>query len=591
MWDQRLSVEREREVSVSHVTPEWRKYANSILHKLSALRLPPGALDLWKEVCLNAEPPVSLTLLKKFEVPTQDQIDKWSEMEKGLSALQRIKLPILCGWTVEEVAKEIEPYIGDNTERYHTNRFDHQDCFQAGRVGVIKALRTDAGKSPFASHAYHHIRTNIRRNSVNSGLLHETERTPSVTEVKREIGAYLSTDWLGHRMDLLAQRYKDAPCRFTNLASIEEELKAVSNTPKADAKKIRKEIEAVARQEIKNLKAKMVRAGIKVNVINYTKPTDFAMQKVQKTGNSHATCMLIKGSYSLRRLDIEVVYDLFDYLDFRFNSDPEVHILRNYDSVKLASIADVIGAVAQSPEFHGNPVAIDLRADGEEIQKSEIQDINRWKEVRVEVPDKIAEGQELSSYYVKFISMIRDEVTLTNEQELVLCFHFGLSVRREEAECRRLAAAVNDEDPAIYEDGGWFHYRPKPVNGSWLADNFGKITGKKNISRQRVTQYLKAIKKKFLPKAFEILYGLERPDCKHFMERSMKLAGLTEGERNIASWVFGLFGLKEHTVEFVAENYDDIMETEPSSLPVEHKKEEVQKQLDNFKQKLCAVQL
>jgi RNA polymerase sigma factor (sigma-70 family) len=124
-------------------------------------------------------------------LPTKKEFEEWCKAPKTLNTLRKIRFPQLCGWTVDEITDAIMPYVNMLSKKYRSMRNGQEDCQQDGCIGVIHALRTDAGIIPFASHAYNRIRTAIRRSSATSGVISKPEKMPSKTEVRRAI-----TNWL-----------------------------------------------------------------------------------------------------------------------------------------------------------------------------------------------------------------------------------------------------------------------------------------------------------------------------------------------------------------------------------------------------------
>jgi RNA polymerase sigma factor (sigma-70 family) len=137
-------------------------------------------------------------------LPTKQQYDEWCEMRRGsLHSLRRICHPLLCGWSYAEVIAGLKAYIYEVAKKYITLRMDIEDVYQYGCIGVIEAMRTDAGISCFANHAFARIRTSIRRKAT-SGLIRRPEKVPSRTEVRREV-----TNWLMENEFIRQEDLKD----------------------------------------------------------------------------------------------------------------------------------------------------------------------------------------------------------------------------------------------------------------------------------------------------------------------------------------------------------------------------------------------
>lgn len=93
-----------------------------------------------------------------------------------LDILNTIKRPLEHGYTEMEVFHAIYPYVSRHAKVYSNYHFPQEDAEQEGWEGVRNALNTDMAMAPFASHAFLHIRTKIRRASYESGLIRKGER-------------------------------------------------------------------------------------------------------------------------------------------------------------------------------------------------------------------------------------------------------------------------------------------------------------------------------------------------------------------------------------------------------------------------------
>ncbi len=195
-------------------------------------------------------------------------IPQWSAMPKTLDTLRKIKHPLLCNWSVAEILDAMRPYVWKQIKAYKTTKHDFDDCMQQGNIGLLNAIRTDAGISPFADHCFAHIRTNIRRASATSGVIKDSERRPSKTDVRREITIWMSGRWLAAKQDQLA---RDCPStiRPTSRARRLEEI-----DPKLVAKvKLDAERQYAARI-----------ARCPVNQVNILRPQDLEFSDIQVIG-------------------------------------------------------------------------------------------------------------------------------------------------------------------------------------------------------------------------------------------------------------------------------------------------------------------
>lgn len=112
-----------------------------------------------------------------------------------LDVLNKIKRPLECGYTEEEVFHAILPYIMRHARVYSNNHFPLEDAINQGWCGIRSALETDRAMAPFATHAYLHIRTKIRRPIYESGLIRHGEREGDYRGAK---GGRLGFEWTCH---------------------------------------------------------------------------------------------------------------------------------------------------------------------------------------------------------------------------------------------------------------------------------------------------------------------------------------------------------------------------------------------------------
>lgn len=656
-----------------------------IMAQFEKLQFPNGSLQRWKEVCLEGTRQMPIDVMQKLlaHIPTQEQINKWKDMPKDLSSLAKIKLPLLCGWNMDEVVIGMEPYLRKHVAKYSTNRCDFEDSMQNGAIGVIQALRTDAGYAAFATHCFRHIQTNIRRASVNSGVIRETEATPVSVKVRLAIGSFLSADWMAEYRDELAQSWdkatlvetierinhkelKDKPVieknkiideltnklykqinykgfefvRFTNYQSILGNIirdyvfetnpaiftnahKEIEKSKPVDgerekvidelaakhldkkilpdltkiAEQIKKQIDTCAKLNAeKNREKYQVKTISLLNNQSLVRNEDFSLVRVQRTGNQRGRCSMIDLGFDLTRLNYDKIYELFDYLNARFGkpaandqredvSIVRQHIMPIFDTVKHRCVADIIKHIAAMPDFHKNPTALDVQLDGEE--RYDYTDMN------AEEPSDIVMAKENSEQQRTIIKLLRAETDLTMEQECTLCFTYGLPLPCTKEQSAHLLNLASGEVEVV--DGQLF-YIPQPVSGSWLADNFGLVTGKQTedgnpsaISRQRITQYLKRIHTKFSAKYWEL--RLKSDGFKRSIERALKSSvKLTDTEMVIAVKHFGLFGEKECGLEYLMENYETLTK-QAVQLSHEERKELVEEHLENIRNKICAYEI
>jgi RNA polymerase sigma factor (sigma-70 family) len=309
-------------------------------------------------------------------LPSKEEFDRWCKAPKNLETLRKIKFPLLCGWTTDEITIALMPYVNLLTKKYVSCRNGQEDCQQDGCIGIIHALRTDAGIASFASHAYNRIRTAIRRSSATSGVISKPERMPSKTEVRRAI-----TNWFLDK-DLVSK----------------EALREVS---------------------------------------------------VQKIGRRNVTEMYVPETLRLRELPINLRLELYDFVQSKFDC-PQLSL----DSDRVCIIGDLIQWVASSPDFNGMPVSLSSSQKGDEDRMIDYIPASQ------STPDEIIHKKVVHGIIMKLSE------GLTPSQKVVFEHSFGLNGK-------------------------------EMLDNHEIADSFSRLSkSNNNVSRQRVTQYSKAILRK-----------------------------------------------------------------------------------------------
>jgi len=182
-------VPNEQQLESTDVEKEEREnLIKACRQNLATIGIPQEQIDAF--LSLNH----TIKTLRKMKMPTKQEWEEYSKLPKDLDSLRKIKFPLLCGWSTEELIEALQPFILEHTKRYYTNRCDIADCKQNGAYGIAKALRTDAGLAPFAFHAYSRIRTSVRRPSAEAGIISAPEKRPSAHEVRIKITAYLASN-------------------------------------------------------------------------------------------------------------------------------------------------------------------------------------------------------------------------------------------------------------------------------------------------------------------------------------------------------------------------------------------------------------
>ena len=477
-----------------------QKLTNEILSYFRKLGVNHSALNEWWALGAGDVPyPRTINTLQKIKdnFPTKEEMTQWGTMPKTLATLQKIKYPTLVGWSVEEIVKAMKAYIYRHIRKYGTSRSEVRDCYQNGCIGIIHALRTDAGISAFAHHAFPRIRTSIRRDSATSGVITKPERRPSRTEVRRII-----TNWLVGR-------------------AYQQELDKL--VAQKGAKKLSRLSKAKTTDVLKKL------ALIPLNKRKLVRKDDMIEYQVQKLGNKNYTELHIGENFKLSRLGADVLLDLFDYLNYKFDTHDNHQwvqltksvLLNRPDGERYQTVGDLINQVAESPDFHGNPISLNVEVeDGFSIHDT-IEDENSPR------PEELAHTNTTKRRARQFVSLIRGAMDLTPAQEAVLVHGFGLDDK-------------------------------KLLPGSEIATRIGELSGEdtKSVSRQRITQHQKAIFRKMVEVAYEVL--LIDKATKTEMLSVMEKASLTPAERGILCAHHGLHGTPERDLTYLATNFERI---------------------------------
>ena len=314
-FENKPTTEKQRQVEIE----KWKEISElrpKVRAQILSVGVPEASLIEWDTLEISA------ATLKGFNVPTSEEIETWSKLPKGkepgaYKSLSVIKHPLLCRWTTEQVIEAMTPSIGKIVSKYNTWRCVREDCEQNAAFGVLRALSTDKGVSPFSGHAYHHARTNVRRPSATAGVGPEAEKRPSRTDAKIVIGTWLSGKWEEEERNRKARRIpcgnqidncdlkKHRPKMFyDNFAELKKKRPEKAKEIFAEVRqKLRKKMTPVIRHiklpseevvEIKELTPintdfscscpdKKKCGHVQRKAINFTCPDDFVLCRVQRT--------------------------------------------------------------------------------------------------------------------------------------------------------------------------------------------------------------------------------------------------------------------------------------------------------------------
>jgi hypothetical protein len=485
----------------------------------------PEHLSEWWTLGDDEYPRTYSTLRKIWKNrPSAETYKKWCEAPKGVfTSLQGttnggggVRYPLLCGWTQEQVLDGLRPYVRSIAIQFQSARSEKEDCIQNGAIGIIHALRTDAGISAFASHAYSRIKTMIRRKSANSGVIAQPERRPSRTEVRRVITAWLNADLLNLEMQA---RIKGG--------------KTFDDLSKPEQKKVKKQSEegiiTLGKRGAPINRKRLLRKGML---------TEYAIQKI---GQRDVTELHVREGTPLSVFPLDKTLELLDYLEVKFHCMDKL----DYDLTKFKTVADLCNKIADSPDFHGNPIPLSVEVDDGYSLHEAIGDGSRCAQYKGKwhvvgeptlTPTQQAIRNEDTERAKTLVAKIREATDLTDNQELVLAYTYGL-------------------------DG-------KPVlQGSEIADRFGELMGEKpvgkdrdgnpvyrSVSRQRIMQHQKIVKQKIRDAANKILFNVGKMAT---LKKAIISAGLDKSQSRLARRYFGI-DTKKMDIPTIADNYEEI---------------------------------
>jgi len=458
---------------------------------LRSIGVPENNIETWLQYKQSTK--VQTWRKIKNNLPTKEEMEHWASQPHDLEALNRIKSPLLAGWTVQEIIEAMGPFILSNVKRYRSHRSELDDNMQDGAIGVIKALKTDAGISPFGNHAYLHTRTNIRRPAVGSGLIAKTERKPGRTEVLSSITTWLCGLGIEEEMEKLLEKdhyqyeYFGQTVKPTENSTLSQLVK--------EAEKEGFVFLATRLWRINSKDEKKYRSLAKKS--NITNGTPFLLKEqlqlfpLQRTGVRGAKAFLVSYSYQLSQLSLVILNDLRDWLNTRYNHTQDLPTFWKESAPDILSedryetVADLVGAISCSPDFTGNPIPLDISVKGDDFSLA-----STIPDQQVKNPLDALSEKESTQRINTLVRMARSKLNLTIEQKTVLVFLYGL-------------------------DG------EERVAGSVLANNFGKFilrmaekdgvklphvaTEARVVSRQRIMQYDMTIQAKLAEAIFQIL--------------------------------------------------------------------------------------
>ena len=478
--------------------------------------IPEENVNYWKKISTKSE--------KEIQLPTEEEYNEFRTMlEKtrksgdGLTVLTKTKLPLLIGWTFDEICNALMPYIESNSSKYGGNKDDNR---QNGKIGIWKALQNDMGKSPFAYHAFPLIKINIRR--PNKTKIIRTGGEISEITIQRLITCWLTGKWQENYQEEIAQRMGYPNFNLIQYHKIKkvidpkflQEIKLIVagyeketcldnicyqklfeqdpnklNLIKEETRKIEREIIELAKD--KTRKTLKTYRNFNMNNQNLLQPENLTWIHVQRTNNNNAWSLLVKKSFKLSNLSTHKKDDLIKFVKIKF-SRFSLNFDQNYET-----ICDLIETIChrrveiQTIDKPDGTESIPIKNDPiKPIMSNEKSKITQW-----------------------ILSDIKNKLCLTYEQKVVMGFIYGTSFSCPKEEAERLKEFC---EGIIIKEEEW-EFKPMPIESIWLMKNFGKIVqrcqkcqklkyehpiscsfeGKEGISKERVSQYLDKITRKF----------------------------------------------------------------------------------------------
>lgn len=499
--------------------------------------------------------------------PSAAQFAEWSKKEKTLATLGEIKFPTLCGWTEDEVVWTMRPYVMTHSKRYATNRTSIEDCLQHGSMGVLEALDSDAGISPFSNHAWKTVQTNIRRPAATSGVIKEPEKRPSLTEVRHEITGWLCGWWIEYEMERLMStqgmaifksKQKDGTAKQNHKdisAVLDKGLDLVAvgydaayrtfNIEKHGRDKSKwdkdalRNIDLTAWQQSRNLTpvgAAMWRmtdgskvptqvlkefrrvaesnANLDVNLESFTTEKDLELCCIQKTGITWGMEYFVEQSYRLDRLPIDKLFELGDYLNRKYRLiTPQELLKKKHDVCYRYPIK-----LPNQEKFQTVCDLVKHVASAPDFHGNPVSLDNEADDGYM-LRDTIGSLDEGLSFLMgenreqllELVEALSPRLSLTKEQRGVMEYLFGLNGKQV-------------------------------TSGSYLADHFGELipgATRSAVSRQRITQYQDTIVRRIIEELFKHMF-YERVNPQGGLERAIRVTEMCVEDTDFALRYFAM---------------------------------------------------
>ena len=546
----------------------------------------------------------TLETLRKMNLHllTKDKWEEFAAMPRNLDTLKQIKLPILCGWTEDEIKQALTPYIIKISQKYATGRCDIGECIQNGSVGILKAIRTDAGIAPFSCHVYRWIQTRVRRPSAESGIVRTPEKRPSKDEVRILLTTWFSGKYKEFRRNKLIKSYLRekfaADHGFLRLKDHVGKKKGYSAAPRSIKIEINKKIDnlmaitaqlkayedqdQILHDKITELFSKRIK--FKINNINYLDEKNLQKymktrfihdislvedKEVQRTGKKHIRITMVKMSFNIEFLDDEQNKNLVDCLTDHYWTPycgyPNIEDFKFRLSM-CQTVNEIVSVIACPPDFHGNPNSLDAGhvdsdSDNYAVAHSSL------------ILDPHLAGKDEDGKHPAVRERVEEDPAIIEAEADQFQYNRAIVNKVKNMIRSELTGNQRGVFDAIYGEN--------PVTGTELSKNFSKYTGnpngKEKVSRQRIAQYLNAIQKKFVNALFEEI--INKGGYEKIINTARLGAKLTEEEDSVIVYLLGLDGNQIYEIEELTENYERLMRSYmPDECYIGDKKTQREKQ-------------
>ena len=369
---------------------------------------------------------------------------------------------------------------------------------------------------------------------------------------------------------------------------------------------------------------KLTKKNISVNTSQLVGAKDLVSQRVQKLGYSlpstdeslaykrkgvftgFATMVFVREGFPLSKISVKQLNDLCDYLNQRFNpkTTKTPHLISAVTRSNLTTVADLVNAIAVPPDFQKMAKPVHAFMSDEVVEQhpklkgggpsNEVSPTYASASSPFADPRKKLESESNRQGFMEMMSTIRSRIALTPSQEMVMVESWGLDMSTAKdgsfvannygklllvhALRKQILAANASTEGELFTteicSSPTFMKELKsaleqlslpPDLAQGVAETI-KSADLKKVSRQRITQYLKAISHKYKEALFDAHF-INVPDPKRAINNvregiqgqpSDRNPGrLTPEEDEILCWLYDLKG-ESYTFDEIAKDLDAI---------------------------------